>query len=752
MYGRVDNVSVWRPAYLLTLCVVVLLTWGCKRSENYDSAECELGEVSQRPCGTLNQGIQMMICQEYQWVEDGECLDDSKCFGDNERAKDCGINWRGQQWQQCVAGQWTDEGMCYDGDACIDGTEKFGVCGARNQGRITLVCRSGQWIQKSLQCDENVTCTSGQSDTVACGINWSGSIDLVCEHGSWVAQGECTDADVCENNETTTRSCGDRDLGIVELVCLQGQWAPPRNAQCVRPTVCVSNDENYREDNCEWNNRGVTRQYCEDGRWGEWGECDDPDECRDTTDEVPWECGADRTGYAIASCTDGRIDAPCLQLAADLYAGAGGFRVVLTNMPRWFFDVPPVILATGPNHTRQLGLGHGEKTATNTHADRLVSTAIPVPSRAPTDTATLGNISGASRDHECVVAAGELYCWGNNASGELARDPLQLAMSDTPERIIVGTPTTLIESVALGDGFTCALTSEREVYCWGLNDQSQLGGAHEEATHHAQRVNIEHVIAIAAGDAHVCVIVSAENDAMTDGLYCWGRNRESQAGASVEDEFTEPAFHDAFDQIEFTPPVWTENIITGTIRQTVRFVDVLAAANHTIAFVQSVWEHIDDLTGEILRDDAVTHAAAIGQNSEGVIGPDFVNGNIDAPIVLATWNHSYSTTHSTRMYVSRTMTCMPTVQENQDAFLCTGDNTYGQIDPRVETPFYGFTTVVGMQDHRAVRKFALIEDAICLLSAFDHHVYCRGNNDRGQLGNGGMPMSASFEPIWHYNP
>lgn len=187
MNDRLRTACVAHGARALALSVALFVTWGCKSTGDNDQAECELGEVSQRPCGTLNQGIQMMICQEYQWVQDGECLDDSKCFGDDERAKACGINRRGQQWQQCVAGQWEIEDMCYDGDVCIDGTEKFGVCGTRNQGRVSLVCGRGQWLQYSANCDENVSCTSGQTETIACGINWEGTIDLSCENGLYFA-------------------------------------------------------------------------------------------------------------------------------------------------------------------------------------------------------------------------------------------------------------------------------------------------------------------------------------------------------------------------------------------------------------------------------------------------------------------------------------------------------------------------------------------------------------------------------------
>jgi alpha-tubulin suppressor-like RCC1 family protein len=67
--------------------------------------------------------------------------------------------------------------------------------------------------------------------------------------------------------------------------------------------------------------------------------------------------------------------------------------------------------------------------------------------------------------HACALAAsGDLWCWGDNAVGQLGdggREP-----RERPVKVATG-----VESVAAGDGFTCVLENGGRARCWGALDE-----------------------------------------------------------------------------------------------------------------------------------------------------------------------------------------------------------------------------------------------------------------------------------------
>jgi len=72
----------------------------------------------------------------------------------------------------------------------------------------------------------------------------------------------------------------------------------------------------------------------------------------------------------------------------------------------------------------------------------------------------------AGSDHTCALTtAGEIWCWGSNATGQLARDPETTPASPRPLRIEeIGTEGAF---VAAGDTLTCAARRDGSAWCWG---------------------------------------------------------------------------------------------------------------------------------------------------------------------------------------------------------------------------------------------------------------------------------------------
>ncbi len=84
-----------------------------------------------------------------------------------------------------------------------------------------------------------------------------------------------------------------------------------------------------------------------------------------------------------------------------------------------------------------------------------------------------------------------------------------------------------IQQISAGGLFTCALTTEGGVKCWGDNHFGKLGNGTNQL-YHTTAVDVEGlttgVTAISAGGDHACAIT------MMGGLKCWGNNRDGQLG------------------------------------------------------------------------------------------------------------------------------------------------------------------------------------------------------------------------------
>jgi cysteine-rich repeat protein len=75
-------------------------------------------------------------------------------------------------------------------------------------------------------------------------------------------------------------------------------------------------------------------------------------------------------------------------------------------------------------------------------------------------------------EHSCAsTGSGRAYCWGNNMDGQLAQDGRSARRP--VQQVDLGED--LVHSLAAGADFTCALTRQRQVRCWGDNSDGQLG-------------------------------------------------------------------------------------------------------------------------------------------------------------------------------------------------------------------------------------------------------------------------------------
>jgi hypothetical protein len=127
-------------------------------------------------------------------------------------------------------------------------------------------------------------------------------------------------------------------------------------------------------------------------------------------------------------------------------------------------------------------------------------------------------------DHGCaIVGAGELFCWGDNDDGQLGIG--QRSDSAPPSRVAL--PETVIDADA-GWGHTCAVLADGAVYCWGYGHYGQVGPT--VRLHGAEPVQVPGLPAatgVVLGTYHSCATTEAGE------LWCWGY------GMGGEDEIDE---------------------------------------------------------------------------------------------------------------------------------------------------------------------------------------------------------------------
>ncbi len=145
----------------------------------------------------------------------------------------------------------------------------------------------------------------------------------------------------------------------------------------------------------------------------------------------------------------------------------------------------------------------------------------PVPLQTELLAVEVAGITAATQ-HACAVStSGDLYCWGDNAFGQIGTGTS--AETRVPPSLVPLTGRATAASA--GHDFTCALLETGAVHCWGANSFGQLGdGTRVARTGPAPIASGARFRSLSAGWGHAC---AAER---TGRLLCWGINTLGQLG------------------------------------------------------------------------------------------------------------------------------------------------------------------------------------------------------------------------------
>jgi len=220
------------------------------------------------------------------------------------------------------------------------------------------------------------------------------------------------------------------------------------------------------------------------------------------------------------------------QAFPDVAAGAG-HACLLTTTGR--------IECWGANQYGQLGGGEGPFTPLEDGPANI--------GRIPSDWVKV-NVRGLSRKataissgfyHTCaLVGVGGVQCWGWNASGQLGNG----ATVDSDTAVYVQGLDAPVTAIALGAVHSCALLETGGVRCWGDNEDGQLGNGTNQNSNNPVDVQglTDKIVQLAAGAVFTCALSG-------DGkLYCWGNGSNGRFGDGLAEVYRAPILVDGLDQ------------------------------------------------------------------------------------------------------------------------------------------------------------------------------------------------------------
>jgi alpha-tubulin suppressor-like RCC1 family protein len=141
----------------------------------------------------------------------------------------------------------------------------------------------------------------------------------------------------------------------------------------------------------------------------------------------------------------------------------------------------------------------------------------------------------AGESHTCAIAnGGDVLCWGYNGGGQLGigtdLGPENCEGSPCSTRPVIVAGGLTFRQISAGGRFhTCAVATDNQAYCWGLNQLGQLGNGTETDSFEPTPVaGGLRWLQVSAGINHTCGIT------LDDVAYCWGHYQAGRLGSETQ--------------------------------------------------------------------------------------------------------------------------------------------------------------------------------------------------------------------------
>ncbi len=520
------------------------------------------------------------------------------------------------------------------------------------------------------RCGE--TCVALETAPLHCG-----ACDRVCDEGHACIGGACllqcgADQTLCGNacvdtlvDEAHCGSCG--ETCAEGLVCSSGQCECPAGL-----TPCDGGcvDLTSAAEHC-----GACGMSCLGFPGTSSGTCTE-NVCAPVCDEDHADCNGELGDGCELPISSDRENCGGCGIVCGAFCGGG--RCLSVSFPSKIFHHTCVRHEDG--RASCWGYNEGGQLGDGTTSNVSAPVDVVLPDGSPIAELASGEFHTCARNEE-----GEVWCWGRNEKGQLGTG--DTTPSPSPVAVYDGMqPLTGVIGLALTDASTCALSVGGGVRCWGSGQYGRLGNGGTQdslvpVTVREGTGELGGVTQLAAGIHHICA-------RMTDGsLWCWGRNNNGQLGLGTSGSGTDTAVPTqvpgltGVDQVVAagfrtcvriggSAKCWGQNLFgqvgDGTTAQKNAPADVIGLAN--AAHLSIAQNH-----GCALLADG--RAACWGFNNVGQLG-DGTLATRQTPVIVRVAGGMDEWTGLRAIGAGGAHTCL---SDSAHAVHCWGMNNYGQL-------------------------------------------------------------------------
>ena len=342
-------------------------------------------------------------------------------------------------------------------------------------------------------------------------------------------------------------------------------------------------------------------------------------------------------------------------------------------------------------------------------------------------------------DHTCAIRTdNSLWCWGRNEEGQLGLGTYGTEFSKTQPTRVGGSNNW--NYIAAGGKNSCGVQINGSLWCWGENSYGQIGdgtdGSYNRKLEPTQIAATENWRDVTVGYAHVCAIT------VSGAMQCWGYGGDGQIGNGGWD--------------------WPVSLPTPLLNSDLPWLMVSAGDLHNCAIKanNSLWcwgRGLNGRLGDGFATDRNTptlvagewsmvaaggsHTCAIrndgtlrcwGNNEFGQLGnglSGYGEGSLSPDVVNSSINWSDITAGSN-------FSCGIKVD---GTLWCWGQNFFGQLGQGNSggQGTYSVPTQIGLESQWRSVKAGGTGDHVCAYKQ-DDSFWCWGDNGFGQLGEGSV--------------
>lgn len=333
--------------------------------------------------------------------------------------------------------------------------------------------------------------------------------------------------------------------------------------------------------------------------------------------------------------------------------------------------------------------------------------------------------------HTCAVTTGrQLLCWGDNRVGQLGRE----ASTEPLSKFKVADA---VRDFDLAAQVTCYVDTDRKILCSGANESGQLGDGSTTARASFADVGITLVDRLYLGAKTACVV-------RTDGQsLCWGSNLDGQLGFRSKSTFMLPT--------NFGTPGNTKHFALGDNHSC-----ILTQTSRVACFGKTS----EGQTGLVTENEMSEITSLPNINSKQVSAGNQVTCAINQDDFLQCWGQNYTamipynyanasafpsdvqipTSNLKKVAYGSYHGCL--LAEDGDLY-CRGEGRSGQLGIGTLKDQNAFQKVTGLPK---VKDFESGDDHVCAID-FEDSLWCWGKNTSGQLGTGTKLNSASPQKV-----